>query len=117
MSRNPGQDGLPAIALLGGWHELAVRGLALEADSFGISYTVIPALPQSVLLTLDAEDDLGNTYVDWGGAYVTSPDRRRTQGTITARPGPPPSARHLKVRLTFLRDGEEFPYDLSLDLS
>ncbi|MCX4803302.1 hypothetical protein OG594_16865 [Streptomyces sp. NBC_01214] len=117
MSRNPGHDGLPAIAVLGGWHELAVRGLTLEADSFSISYIVTPALPQSVLLTLDAEDDLGNTYVDWGGVYDTSPDRRRTQGTITARPAPPPTARHLQARLTFLRDGEAFPYDLSLDLS
>ncbi|WP_405442270.1 hypothetical protein OG373_33635 [Streptomyces avidinii] len=117
MSRNAGHDGLPAIAILGGRHELAVQGLALQADSFTISYTVTPALPQSVLLTLDGEDDLGNTYVDWGGAYGTSPARRLTQGTITARPAPPPTARHLQAQLTFLRDGEAFPYDLSLDLS
>ncbi|WP_234330923.1 hypothetical protein [Streptomyces sp. NRRL F-4474] len=47
--------------------------------------------------------------------------RARTAAAPKA-PSPPvldprPSARHLKVRLTFLRDGEEFPYDLSLDLS
>jgi hypothetical protein len=118
MSRIPGHDGLPAsIAILGGWHELALQGVTLDADSFTISYTVTPALPQSVLLTLDAEDDLGNTYVDWGGAYGTSPDRRRTRGTVTARPAPPLAARHLQARLTFLRNGEEFPYDLSLGLS
>ncbi|MFJ2598725.1 hypothetical protein [Streptomyces erythrochromogenes] len=116
MNRHAEHGDLSALPILGGSYQLAIGGLTLQADSFTLRYTVTPPLSASVLLTLDAEDDLGNTYVDWGGAYGTSPDGLRTQGTITARPAPPPSARHLRVRLVFLRSGAEFPYDLVLPL-
>ncbi|MEU2828074.1 hypothetical protein ABZ667_05290 [Streptomyces lavendulae] len=116
MSRHTGHADLPALPILGGSYQLAIDGLTLPADSFTLHYTVSPPLPASVLLTLDAEDDLGNTYVDWGGACGTSPDGHRTHGTITARPAPPHAALRLRVRLVFLRSGAEFPYDLGLPL-
>lgn len=102
-------------------HDLALHGVKREDDSFGIGYSVSPPLPEgddaeaSFLLVLEAEDDLGNEYNHWGGAFGTSDDGTHTSGTVTAQPALPAAARRLKVRFTFLRGGQEYPYDVSLD--
>ncbi|WP_326651415.1 MULTISPECIES: hypothetical protein [unclassified Streptomyces] len=80
-----------------------------------------PPLPNGddeppVLLSLQAEDDLGNEYLVGGGAYGTAPDGSYTDGSITGQPAPAAGARVLRVRITFLRGGEEFPYELTLPL-
>ncbi|MFI2236607.1 hypothetical protein [Streptomyces chrestomyceticus] len=121
MSRKP----RPAatVRVLDGRHELTLHGVTRQDDSFGISYTVAPPLPDdsgdgggAVLLILEAEDDLGNEYSDWGGAYGTSDDGSHTNGTLTAQPALPPDARSVAVHVTFLRGGEEWTYDVPLDV-
>ncbi len=67
-----------------------------------------------VLLMPEAQDGLGNEYTDRGGAFGTTEDGTRTDGTVTGRHAL--DARALTVRFTFLRGGEEYPYELSLPL-
>ncbi|ARF59161.1 hypothetical protein B1H19_01175 [Streptomyces gilvosporeus] len=91
-------------------------------DSFTVHYTIVPALPDAadatpVLLALEAMDDIGNEYVDWGGAYGASGDGTYTRGSITAQPALAPQAGEVRVRLTFLRDGEEHTCRLRLRTS
>ncbi|MGP9023074.1 hypothetical protein ACT1U9_32300 [Streptomyces sp. BR1] len=113
---------LAAARILDGRHELTIRTLAHAPDSFSITYTVSPPLTDGtdaegrVFLIMDAEDDLGNAYVDWGGAFGPAPDGSRTEGTITGQPAVPEQARALRVRITFLRGLAEYPYDLVLRL-
>ncbi|MFD9567912.1 hypothetical protein [Streptomyces sp. NPDC059994] len=64
-----------------------------------------------------AEDDLGNEYTDWGGVFGLAPDGSRTQGEVSGQPGLPAAARTLHLRITFLRGGQEQPYELTLSLS
>ncbi|MFD5327310.1 hypothetical protein [Streptomyces sp. NPDC127092] len=112
----------PTARFLDGHHELVVDGLSLAQDSFTLHYTVTPPLPEGddgeslVLLTLEACDDAGNEYTDWGGAYGVSVDGSHTDGTITGQPAVAPSARVLTVRLTFLREGREYPCELALEV-
>ncbi|GHJ98091.1 MULTISPECIES: hypothetical protein [Streptomyces] len=112
----------PTARILGGRHELVVDSLSLDEDSFTVRYTVRPPLPEEqegeslVLLTLEARDDVGNEYTDWGGAYGLSEDGGHTDGSITGQPAVTPSARLLTVRLTFLRGGQEHPCDLALEV-
>ncbi|MFJ3906066.1 hypothetical protein [Streptomyces sp. NPDC090025] len=111
--------GLPRLSILGGRHELAVRGLTVRRDSFTIRYTITPPLPYggdepSILLVFEAKDDLGHEYVDWGGAYGPGEDGTYTDGSVTGQPALAAGVRVLRARLTFLRDGEEFPHDLTL---
>ena len=49
-----------------------------------------------VLLTLEASDELGNEYTDWGGAFGPSPDGSRTEGTISGQPALPSEAGALR---------------------
>ncbi|MBD0744204.1 hypothetical protein [Streptomyces sp. CBMA152] len=112
-----------SLPVLGGSHELTLRALALEPDSFAIRYFLTPALPETpdgtspILLALEAEDDLGNEYTDWGGAFGSAPDGSYTSGTIAGQPGVPAEARGLRLRITFLRNAEEFPYELTLPVA
>ncbi|GAA3903783.1 hypothetical protein GCM10022244_12470 [Streptomyces gulbargensis] len=112
----------PTARILDGGHELVVDSLSLDEDSFTVRYTVRPPLPEGeegeslVLLALEARDDVGNEYTDWGGAYGRSEDGGHTDGSITGQPAVAPSARVLTVRLTFLRDGLEYPCDLPLEV-
>ncbi|MER5738437.1 hypothetical protein ABT117_22520 [Streptomyces sp. NPDC002262] len=112
----------PTARILGGSHELVVDSLSLDEDSFTVHYTVRPPLPEGqeggspVLLALEARDDVGNEYTDWGGAYGLSEDGGHTDGTITGQPAVAPSARVLTVRLTFMREGREYPCDLPLQV-
>ncbi|MGW3626799.1 hypothetical protein [Streptomyces sp. NPDC000880] len=72
-------------------YEPRVHELTFDDESFTIHYTVTPPLPEGedelpVLLALEAEDDLGNEYLDRGGAYGTAPDGSYTDGSITGQP-------------------------------
>lgn len=73
-----------------------------------------------VLLALEAMDDIGNEDLDRGGAYGAAGDGTRTNGSISAQPAQPALAAkvcELRIRLTFLRDGEEHPCPLMLRTS
>ncbi|RZB20929.1 hypothetical protein StrepF001_03060 [Streptomyces sp. F001] len=88
-------------------------------DSFTLHYTITPALPDSdsgtpLLPVLSAEDDLGNAYEDRGGAYGPSQDGTRTHGSLTAHPALAPGTTALRIRITFLRNGQESAYDMTL---
>ncbi|MGI5528518.1 hypothetical protein ACQEVX_14250 [Streptomyces syringium] len=121
MSQTPGH----VVSVLGGRYELAVLGLSKSADSFDLEYSVTPPLPDAgdaasgspVYLRLEAADDLGNEYTDWGGAYGLSPDGSQTRGSISGQPALPPDAHTLTVRLTFMTGTQETEHQLSLPLS
>ncbi|WP_260475602.1 hypothetical protein [Streptomyces sp. WAC 06725] len=120
MSRKP-RPVTVTVRVLGGRHELALRGVTRQDDSFRIGYTITPPLPDdaeggTVLPVFEAEDDLGNEYSDWGGAYGTSDDGSHTSGTLTAQPALPEGARSVAIRVTFLRGGEEYSYEVALDV-
>ncbi|KIZ16490.1 hypothetical protein [Streptomyces natalensis] len=113
---------LASVTILNGGHELSVHALKRRDDSFSLHYTVAPPLPDAaeatpVLLALEAMDDIGNEYVDRGGAYGAADDGTCTRGSITAQPALAPQAGEIHVRLTFLRDGEEHPCHLMLRTS
>lgn len=111
---------LATARILDGRHELTIRVLAHAPDSFSLTYTVSPPFTDGtdgedrVFLIMDAEDDLGNAYVDWGGAFGPAGDGSRTEGTITGQPAIPEKAEALRVRITFLRGLAEYPYDVVL---
>ncbi|WP_234317634.1 hypothetical protein [Streptomyces rimosus] len=122
MSRKP-RPTTVTVRVLDGRHELTLHEVTRQDDSFVISYTVTPPLPDdaegeggTVLPVLEAEDDLGNEYSDWGGAYGTSDDGSHTNGTLTAQPALPLAARSVAVHVTLLRGGEEYTYDVTLDV-
>ncbi|MFF2808196.1 hypothetical protein ACFVT2_13640 [Streptomyces sp. NPDC058000] len=113
---------LASAKILNGGHELTVHDLQRRDDSFTLHYTIAPPLPDAgdttpVLLSLEAVDDIGNEYVDWGGAYGAAADGTHTQGSISAQPALAPRACEIRVRLTFLRNGEEHPCHLTLRTS
>ncbi|BDM70780.1 hypothetical protein HEK616_42670 [Streptomyces nigrescens] len=110
---------LATASILNGRHELSVHSLKRRDDSFTLHYTIAPPLPDAgdttpVLLALEAMDDIGNEYFDWGGAYGAAEGGTYTNGSISARPALAPKACEIRVRLTFLRDGEEHPCHLML---
>ncbi|MFF7994285.1 hypothetical protein ACFZDG_31455 [Kitasatospora xanthocidica] len=113
------------LRILSGRHELAVHSLARCAESFTVSYSIAPPLPDHdpgsapssahpVFMWLEAVDDLGNRYEDFGGARGLSPDGRRTTGSIAGQPGLPPEAVSLTVRFTFVVGAEELTDELTL---
>jgi hypothetical protein len=109
-----------SVRVLDGRHELVLRGVTRQDGAFDVRYTVAPPLPDGtggetpVLLILQAQDDLGSEYSDWGGVFGTSEDATCTTGMVTGQPGLPAAARSLRLRFTFLRAGEEYAYDLDL---
>lgn len=111
----------PSVTILDGSHELTLLDLRREEESFTLAYTVTPALPEdpdgaSLLLMLEARDDLGNEYTDWGGAFGTARNGSATEGEISGRPALPDAATSLSVTFTYLREGEEMPYELTVPL-
>ncbi|MET9968940.1 hypothetical protein ABZZ80_24180 [Streptomyces sp. NPDC006356] len=117
MTRAP----LLALPILNGRHELTVSKFQLKDDSFTLHYAITPPLPDAdgetpVLPFLEAKDDLGGEYLDWGGAYGTSPDGSHTEGSLTGQPAPPPEAGTLLVRVTFVQGGREDAHDVALRL-
>ncbi|MFI9045474.1 hypothetical protein [Streptomyces sp. NPDC053427] len=115
----PHRTPLASVKIFQGAHELTVRRLKRRDDSFTLHYTISPPLPDAendtpVLLMIEAVDDAGNEYPDWGGAYGTADDGTHTDGSISARPALAAEAREVHIRITFLRGGEEHPCDLTL---
>uniref|UniRef100_A0AAU2V0L6 Uncharacterized protein n=1 Tax=Streptomyces sp. NBC_00003 TaxID=2903608 RepID=A0AAU2V0L6_9ACTN len=76
----------PTVTILGGRHQLTLHGVTRAEDSFAVTYSITPPLPEGpddespILLALEAEDDLGNEYTDWGGAFGLAADGTRTEG-------------------------------------
>ncbi|MEV7775734.1 hypothetical protein [Kitasatospora sp. NPDC086791] len=91
-----------------------------------MTYSVTPPLPDDVpplshaqpplFLWLEATDDLGNQYTDYGGAHGLSTDGLRTQGTISGQPAVAAEAGRLTVRLVFLQGRSEHGYEFLLPL-
>lgn len=121
MPRKPRKPPLLTLPILNGSHELTITRLKSGDDSFTLYYRVTPPLPESgsetlVLPVLDATDDLDNEYDDRGGAYGTHPDGAYTDGTLSGHPSLHRDASSLRLRITWLRDGKETSYDMSLSL-
>jgi hypothetical protein len=113
------------ISILGGSHRLEAFGLSRGPDTFTVDYAITPPLPDdvdtestaaSVFLCLEAGDDLGNEYLDAGGARGLAPDGTRTLGSISGSPAPPPEAGLLTVTLVVMHDAEEAAYELAFPL-
>ncbi|MGW9170879.1 hypothetical protein [Streptomyces decoyicus] len=118
----PHRTPLAKVKILNGAHELSVHDLNRRDDSFTLHYTITPPLPDAadhtpVLLALDAMDDVGNEYFDWGGAYGPAPDGTHTNGSITAQPALAAKACEIRMRIAFLRGGQEHPCHLMLRTS
>ena len=112
---------LLTLPILAGRHQLAITRLKRTDDCFTLKYTVTPPLPDPVdglptLPVLEAEDDLGNAYDDYGGAFGTSPDGTHTDGSLSARPALDPDAGTLRLRITYLHGGKETAYDVTLGI-
>jgi hypothetical protein len=114
MSKVPEQ----VIPVLDGRHELVLLGVSMKPDSFTVKYSITPPLPDDpmVYLWLEATDDAGNVYTNWGGACGPSPDGRQTLGSVTGQPALPSSARSLAVRLSFMQGTQVSRYEVSLPL-
>ncbi|GAB7035543.1 hypothetical protein AB0G35_26060 [Streptomyces sp. NPDC021749] len=118
----PHRTPLASVRILDGAHELSVHALKRRDDSFTLHYTIAPPLPGAadrtpVLLALEAMDDVGNEYFDWGGAYGAADDGTHTDGSISAQPALAAKACEIRIRITFLRNGEEHPCHLMLRTS
>ncbi|WP_030983014.1 hypothetical protein [Streptomyces sp. NRRL S-1813] len=118
----PHRTPLASVRILDGAHELSVHDLKRRDDSFTLHYTIAPPLPDAadntpVLLALEAMDDVGNEYFDWGGAYGAAGDGTHTDGSISAQPALAAKACEIRMRITFLRNGEEHPCHLMLRTS
>ncbi|ANZ13835.1 hypothetical protein SNOUR_02575 [Streptomyces noursei ATCC 11455] len=83
---------LASAKILNGGHELSVHDLKRREDSFTLRYTIAPPLPDAA-------------------------DGTHTRGTVSAQPALAPKACEIRVRLTFLRNGEEHPCHLMLHTS
>ncbi|MFJ2865582.1 hypothetical protein [Kitasatospora sp. NPDC087314] len=77
----------------------------------------VPSSARPAFMWLEAVDDLGNRYGDFGGARGLSPDGRRTDGSISGQPGLPPEAVSMAVRFTFMVGADEVAYDLTFPLA
>lgn len=106
------------IPVLDGRHEMVLLGLSMKPDSFTVKYSITPPLSDDpmVYLWLEATDDVGNVYTNWGGAYGPSPDGRQTLGSVTGQPALPSSARSLAVRFCFMQGAQVSRYEVSLPL-
>jgi hypothetical protein len=106
------------IPVLDGRHEMVILGLFMQPDSFTVKYSITPPLSDEpmVYLWLEATDDLGNVYADWGGAYGPSPDGRQTLGSITGQPTLSSAARRLTVRFNFMQGAKVTKYEISFPL-
>ncbi|GAA3024109.1 hypothetical protein GCM10020229_39290 [Kitasatospora albolonga] len=109
--------------VLDGRHRLTVRSITRADASFTLDYAITPPLPddlrtgpaaEPVFLWLEAEDDLGNTYADYGGARGLTPDGHSTEGRISGQPALPAEATALTVRFVFLIGGSEQAHPVTL---
>ncbi|HWO69060.1 MAG TPA: hypothetical protein VNO31_54425 [Umezawaea sp.] len=63
---------------------------------------------------IEATDDLGQAYTDLGGAFGTSDDGTRTEGTVSGQPGIPADAGELSLRFVLLRGRCENGHDVTI---
>ncbi|MFJ9844352.1 hypothetical protein ACIRYZ_28635 [Kitasatospora sp. NPDC101155] len=118
--------GRQRIEVLDRQYELTVHSLTRTAEEFTVTYSVTPPLPDDappvssaappLFLWLEATDDLGNHYTDYGGAHGLSTDGLRTEGTISGQPAVAAKADRLTVKLVFLQGPSEHGYEFSLPL-
>lgn len=112
-----------SVSVLDGRHQLHVLSLTRAEDSFALDYTITPPLPgdepggEMVFLWIEAADDLGHEYIDFGGVRGTSVDGLHTTGTITVQPALDSDAGTLTVRFVFLRGQSETGWSVVVDLS
>lgn len=106
------------VPVLGGRHELTIEGFTATTEHMELRYHLTPPIPQSepdeenevgdhepyVFLALEALDDVGNEYLDSGGAFGLSPDGSATEGSLSVQPGPYADARSVTLHL-ILFDG------------
>ena len=110
---------------------LHVIALEIDMHAIRIGYRITPPLPgpdasgkPPIGWRWQATDDLGNEYVEAGGAYGRTPEQGGTAGVLSLTPLPPPEARSLKVVLNpwfeadaFESDSEGTPCSFEVDLS
>jgi hypothetical protein len=110
------------LSVLEGRHELTLLTLTREHESFAVEYTITPPLPgdrpggEMVFMWIEAVDDHGHAYTDFGGARGASDDGTRTVGTISGRPGIPSDAHEVSLRFVFLHGQSETGYDVTIGL-
>lgn len=88
-------------------HRIAVQLVEIVEDRVAVHYTIAPRLPdtdgeqQVLLLETEAVDDLGNEYLDYGGAYGPAPDGSDlTCGSVSVRGPVNPRASQLVIRFS-----------------
>jgi hypothetical protein len=63
-------------------HVPHIREIWADESAIRIEYVITPHVPHLWLhWAWHAEDDLGNAYAEYGGAYSESPDGQRTEGS------------------------------------
>ncbi|MCP2243856.1 hypothetical protein [Lentzea aerocolonigenes] len=106
-----------SVSVLDGQHELRVLSLTRGEDSFALDYTITPPLGgEPVFMWIEAVDDQGHEYADFGGARGVSEDGRHTSGTISGQPAIGAEARELSVRFVFLRGQSEVGWSITIGL-
>lgn len=111
-----------SVSVLDGQHELRVLSLTRAEDSFALEYTITPPLPgdhpgsEMVFMWIEAVDDQGHEYTDFGGARGVSEDGLRTNGTITGQPAVDADSKELSVRFVFLRGQSEAGWSITIGL-
>ena len=80
-------------------HSLRLTSVIRDDYAIRVNYEIVPP-PEGLRFGPfgEAEDDLGNSYDDSGGAYGRDPDRNRINGDLSF-PLPAPEAKELVVRI------------------
>lgn len=103
---------------------LYLTRIMLDEHAIRIEYTIAPTLPvwdrardqPPIHWLWQAVDDLGNRYIDCGGAYGVSPDGESTEGVLSLQPLPPPEARSLRVVLSPWFENESDARECAFDV-
>lgn len=108
-----------SVSVLEGRHELHVLSLTRGEDSFALDYTITPPLSdgEMVFMWIEAADDQGHEYTDFGGARGVSDDGLRTMGTISGQPAIDADAKELSVRFVFLHGQSEAGWSITIGLA
>jgi hypothetical protein len=93
-------------------HDLHVTGVGIDEYAIRIEYRITPALPNMrppeppqsnwrppIAWHWQASDDLGNSYMECGGAYGASSDGLATEGVLSLSLLPTPGSRTLHIVL------------------
>jgi hypothetical protein len=84
---------------------LLVTRVGVDQVAIRVRYEIRPPVPligdedriACVAWLLNARDDAGGEYTDWGGAFGASPDGTFTDGVRSLQPVPPPGATFLNL--------------------